>query len=63
LGNLNPNPKMAPEVARGKGYSAKVDIWSLGCLVLEMLTGHYPWFKVPGNGIVLNSSHILVRHR
>ncbi|KAI8800246.1 kinase-like domain-containing protein, partial [Cladochytrium replicatum] len=40
---------MAPEVARGKGYSAKVDIWSLGCLVLEMLTGNHPWHKVRGN--------------
>jgi serine/threonine protein kinase len=44
---------MAPEVARGKGYSAKVDIWSCGCLVLEMLTGHVPWHKVQGNIIYL----------
>jgi serine/threonine protein kinase len=44
---------MAAEVARGKGYSAKVDIWSLGCLVLEMLTGHPPWHKVQGNIIYL----------
>lgn len=44
---------MAPEVARGKGYSAKVDIWSCGCLVLEMLTGHVPWHKVQGNVIYL----------
>ena len=44
---------MAPEVARGKGYSAKVDIWSCGCLVLEMLTGQIPWHNVRGNVIYL----------
>lgn len=48
LRNFNIN---SSEVAKGKGYSAKVDIWSTGCLVLEMLTGHQPWHKVPGNVI------------
>jgi mitogen-activated protein kinase kinase kinase len=38
---------MAPEVVRsqGQGYSAKVDIWSLGCVVLEMFAGRRPWEK------------------
>lgn len=38
---------MAPEVVRshGQGYSAKVDIWSLGCVVLEMFAGKRPWNK------------------
>ena len=38
---------MAPEVVRsqGQGYSAKVDIWSLGCVVLEMFAGRRPWAK------------------
>jgi serine/threonine protein kinase len=36
---------MAPEVVNGKGYSAKVDIWSVGCCVLEMLTGTHPWIN------------------
>ena len=38
---------MAPEVVRSKGdgYSAKVDIWSLGCVVLEMFAGRRPWGK------------------
>lgn len=49
---------MAPEVAKGKGYSAKVDVWSVGCLVLEMLTGHQPWHEVKGNVIsMLGKGH------
>ncbi|PWN24461.1 Pkinase-domain-containing protein [Jaminaea rosea] len=36
---------MAPEVVllTKKGYSAKVDIWSLGCVTLEMFAGRRPW--------------------
>lgn len=40
---------MAPEVIHNivedkkQGYSAKVDIWSLGCVVLEMFAGQRPW--------------------
>lgn len=40
---------MAPEVIHNvvhnekQGYSAKVDIWSFGCVVLEMFAGRRPW--------------------
>ncbi|KAL2915938.1 mitogen-activated protein kinase kinase kinase [Polyrhizophydium stewartii] len=34
---------MSPETVRAKGYSAKVDIWSFGCAVLEMKTAKQPW--------------------
>jgi len=36
---------MAPEVinSKEKGYNSKIDIWSVGCVVLEMWTGERPW--------------------
>ncbi|CEP09782.1 hypothetical protein [Parasitella parasitica] len=37
---------MAPEVVKNEPYSAKVDIWSLGCTVIEMLTGQRPWIAL-----------------
>ncbi|RKP09257.1 kinase-like domain-containing protein [Thamnocephalis sphaerospora] len=34
---------MAPEVVRQQDYSAKVDIWALGCVMVEMITARLPW--------------------
>lgn len=34
---------MAPEVVRQVVYTAKADIWSVGCLVVEMFTGAHPY--------------------
>ncbi|KAF8529431.1 kinase-like domain-containing protein [Gautieria morchelliformis] len=36
---------MAPEMMHNnkQGYNAKIDIWSLGCVVLEMWAGRRPW--------------------
>jgi len=36
---------MAPEMLHNnkQGYNAKVDIWSLGCVFIEMFAGRRPW--------------------
>lgn len=35
---------MAPEaISSQDGYTTKVDIWSVGCIVIEMWTGKRPW--------------------
>ncbi|KAG8904975.1 hypothetical protein FRB99_000934 [Tulasnella sp. 403] len=36
---------MAPEMLHNnkKGYNAKIDIWSLGCVFIEMFAGRRPW--------------------
>ncbi|TIB05189.1 hypothetical protein E3P96_01356 [Wallemia ichthyophaga] len=47
---------MAPEVIDSvgmTGYSAKCDIWSLGCVFLEMFTAERPWPKMTMVQIVM----------
>lgn len=34
---------MAPEVLQNKGIRRRSDIWSLGCLIIEMAVGGNPW--------------------
>ena len=34
---------MAPEIVENKGYDKRVDIWSLGILLYEMLHGYSPF--------------------
>lgn len=37
---------MAPEVVKQTSHTKKADIWSVGCLVVEMLTGEHPWAQL-----------------
>ena len=34
---------MAPEVVKQVAYTDKADVWSVGCLVVEMYTGRHPY--------------------
>jgi mitogen-activated protein kinase kinase kinase len=36
---------MAPEVLQGGGYGRMADIWSFGCVLIEMMTAADPWSK------------------
>ncbi|WWD00301.1 hypothetical protein V866_007212 [Kwoniella sp. B9012] len=34
---------MAPEIVKQTSYTSKADIWSVGCLIVEMLIGSHPY--------------------
>eukprot|EP01105_Mastigella_eilhardi_P025222 TRINITY_DN679_c0_g1_i5.p1 TRINITY_DN679_c0_g1~~TRINITY_DN679_c0_g1_i5.p1 ORF type:complete len:701 (+),score=145.19 TRINITY_DN679_c0_g1_i5:49-2103(+) len=38
---------MAPEVIGGQSYGTKVDVWSLGIMMMELLEGQPPYMEIP----------------
>jgi serine/threonine protein kinase len=40
---------MAPEVVKKTGHTLSADIWSIGCLAIEMLTGRPTWAEHGNN--------------
>ena len=40
---------MAPEVVMRQGHSFPADIWSFGCVLIEMITGKPPWSNYSNN--------------
>jgi len=41
---------MSPEHIRGAGCGRRADVWSFGCVLLEMLTGKPPWHTEAARG-------------
>ncbi|KFA66532.1 hypothetical protein S40285_00684 [Stachybotrys chlorohalonatus IBT 40285] len=62
LHNTKPNKSMtgtpmymSPEVIKGEnpGKAGAVDIWSLGCVILEMATGRRPWANLDNEWAIM----------
>jgi mitogen-activated protein kinase kinase kinase len=46
---------MSPEVIKGetRGRRGAMDVWSLGCVVLEFATGHRPWSQLDNEWAIM----------
>ena len=54
IGNKAGTPKfMAPEMFKDEKFGRAADIWSFGCCVIEMATGHSPWSELEDRDVLL----------
>lgn len=46
---------MSPEVIKGtnEGRQGAIDVWSLGCVILEMSTGRRPWASLDNEWAIM----------
>ncbi|KAJ6545039.1 kinase-like protein [Mycena vulgaris] len=53
----------APEIIKTqyKAYTAMADIWSVGCITLEMCTGKRPWYGVEAVAVMFKLYHQTLR--
>ncbi len=54
--SMNGTPMyMSPEVIKGQnaGRHGAVDVWSLGCVILEMATGRRPWASLDNEWAIM----------
>lgn len=51
---------MAPEILFNKGYDSKCDVWSVGCMIYEMLEGRPPF--LPGKGGIEELKMLIRQH-
>ncbi|KAJ3920303.1 ste11-like protein [Lentinula edodes] len=48
---------MVPEVVKQSAHTQKADIWSVGYLVVEMLTGEHPWAQLTQMQAIFKVGH------
>ena len=53
---------MAPEVIKQDGHGRAADIWSVGCTVIEMLTGKPPWTQYDNQVLAVGAQAVAVRY-
>ena len=53
---------LAPEMIRGTGHDEHIDIWCIGCLMYELLTGSPPFSGPNKEGLMLNILHMKINY-